>query len=444
MKKAMLLALAALCAAAWAGPALAGEFSYGGFMRFRYQGGNPGTFPFFDVGNAGVPTNPDDTATLFEYRIRQFFNYKVNDHVTTNVKFEWNSQFGDERVLGGGSGDLQFGQDSGNELQFRIKNAFVQFDLPNTPVTFVVGQQDFSTPKAIISVEDGTGVKAIVKAFGGEHTLFWQRLIRGNSIIGPTNNQTGADDADWFGFVPAFTLAGITVSPHISYVKAGSSGQLGAFADSEVWFFGVDSSGKVGPVGFTADLIFQKGSDLRVGAGNCAAAACDLFSYVLDVSATLDLGPGALTLKALYSPGDDNAADADIDSWVNVVSTDYGWSPFFHDGSDNNDFVGSVTPGVGTGGIIAFGAEFALSPVKDLTITPNVYYLMAAKDVNVVGGSPDDFYGVEAGLQANWKIWDAVTLLAQFDYLFAGDVFKPATGDAKDAWRVIIGPSISW
>ncbi len=441
MKRAIVVALAAVFGAAWAAPALAGEFSYGGFMRFRYNLGNPGTLQgaagpgsaVYTVGNVGFPTNADDTFETFEYRIRQFFNYKVNDHVTTNVKFEWNSQFGDERVLGGGAGDLQFGQDNGNELQFRVKNAFVRFDLPGTPVTLTVGQQDFSTPKAIISVEDGTGVKATFKAFGGEHALFWQRLIRGNSIIGPTNNQTGADDADWFGFVPAFNVGGIKLSPHISYVKAGKST---TFPDLELWFLGIDSSGKVGPVGFTADFIAQTGSVKPGGVDN------DIFSYVLDVSATLDLGPGALTLKALYSPGDDNLLDTDRDSWQNVVATDYAWTPFFHDGSSNSIMAGSVTPGIGVSGIIAFGAEFALSPIKDLTVTPNVYYLMAAED-NPNNG--EDFYGVEAGLQANWKIWDAVTLLAQFDYLFAGDFFKPTTGgSAKDAWRLLVGPSISW
>ncbi len=450
MKKATMLALAALFAWAWAVPARAGEFSYGGFMRFRYNLGNPGTLQgaagpdatVFDVGNVGVPTAPDDTFETFEYRIRQFFNFEVNEHVTTNVKFEWNSQFGDERVLGAGSGDLQFGQDANNELQFRVKNAFVRFDLPGTPVTFTVGQQDFSTPKALISVEDGTGVKAAFKAFGGEHALFWQRLTRGNSIIGPTNNQTGADDADWFGFVPAFEVAGFRLSPHISYVRSGGSVPQAGFQGAEVWFLGIDSTGRVGPVAFTADLIFQIGSDLKVGAGNCPAAVdCDLFSYLLDASGTLDVGPGALTLKVLYSPGDDNAGDGDIDSWVNVVATDMGWSPFFHDGSSNNIMAGSLNPGIGVSGVIAGGAEFAVSPFRELTVTPNVYYLMAAED-NPANG--EDFYGIEAGVQAIWKVWDAVDLLAQFDYLFAGDFFEPVGGDAKDAWRLLVGPSISW
>jgi hypothetical protein len=155
------------------------------------------------------------------------------------------------------------------------------------------------------------------------------------------------------------------------------------------------------------------------------------------------VGPGTLTVKGLYSPGDDGT-DNDFDFWLNAINTDMGWSPFFHDGSDNTAFAGSVTPGVDTGGIIAVGVELALSPAKNLTVTPNLYYLMAEEDVSANGAPADDFYGVEFGVQALWRLWDAVDLLGQFDYLVAGDVFEDASGDAKDAWRVLVGPRISW
>lgn len=450
MKKALVLALATLVAAVGAAPALAGEFAYGGFMRYRYIPANPGTL----TSVFGSTLTPDDAANVSEYRIRQFFTFTVNDHVTTNVKFEWNSQFGNERVLGGGAGDLQFGQGV-NELQFRVKHAFLRFDVPGVPVTLIVGQQDFSTPKALISVEDGAGVKAIVTAFGAESSLWWQRLIRGG------NNQTGADDADWFAFAPVFTLAGIKLSPHVSYVVVGTNAGAGALQalsgdqltkvtglqGSRIWFFGVDGSGKLGPVGFTADAVFQRGSDLKAGAGNCPAATrCALFSYIVDVSATFDVGPAALTLKALYSPGDDAPGNARIGSWVDVVSSELGWSPFFHDGSSNSAFFGLTVPGVANGGIIAAGAEIAFSPVKTLSVKPNAYYLRAAEGIDTAapGVTLEEFYGIEVGVQANWKVWDAVSFLAQFDYIFAGDVFEDATGHTGDAWRAIIGPSISW
>ncbi len=452
MKKGLVVAAAALVASVVAAPASAAEFSYGGFMRFNYQGGNPGTVTF-DGGDTFYGFDEaDGSVNVFEYRIRQFFNLKVNDHVSTNVKFEWNSQFGDENAIAGGSGDLQFGAGA-NELQFRVKNAFVRFDVPGAPVAVTVGQQDFSTPKAIISVEDGAGVKLTFSPWGAESSIWWTRLTNGGQ------NETGAEDAHWFGIAPAFAFGDITVSPHLSWVLIGQTavttffGPTGraaflpaaAIDSASVYFYGVDASGKVGPLGFTADLIFQQGDfDTAVGSR-------DLFAYVLDASATLDAGPGALTVKALYSPGDDTPGDGDVDSWQQIISTDMGWSPFFHDGSDNSNFAGTVLPAPidgagGGGGIIAFGAEYALSPSKALTVTPNAYYLMAAEDVNAFGGpNTDDFYGVELGVQASYKVWDAVTLLAQFDYLLAGDVFEdPTTGDTKDAWRVLVGPRISW
>lgn len=429
MKKAV-LAVTALFAAATAAPAVAAEFSYGGYMRYRGIFIDPGTANGIWGGAAS------ETNERWEYRVRQFFNLKVNDHVTTNVKFEWNSQFGDENAFNGGSGDLQFGQGA-SELQFRLKNAFVKFDLPGAPVSLTVGQQDFSTPKAIIAVEDGTGIKLNAKIDPIDVTVFWQRLTRG--LVSATgtggNNATTADDGDWYGIVPSFKAGGISIAPHISYVNIGPSAV--AIPDTEVWFLGVDANGKLGPAGFTFDFIYQTGDTL--------AGTVDISSFILDASASLAAGPGTLTLKVMYSPGDDNTGDSDLENWQQVLTTDLGWSPFFHDGSSNSGFAGSLTPAPGTGGLLGVGVEFALSPYKDFTLTPNAYYLMANEDVNLAGGAnADDLYGIELGIQANWKIWDSVALLGQFDYLIAGDVFENAAGETDDAWRLIIGPSLSW
>src|SRR5690606_20896350 len=115
---------------------------------------------------------------------------------------------------------------------------------------------------------------------------------------------------------------------------------------TEVWYLGVDSSGKVGPLGFTFDFVYQTGE-------TGVPVSQDIASFILDASASLAAGPGTLTVKALYSPGDDDLTTGDIDSWVDVIATDLGWSPFFHDGSDNTDFAGSTQPGlvgVGSGG----------------------------------------------------------------------------------------------
>jgi hypothetical protein len=428
MKKALAAAAAALVAVA-AAPAFAGEASptltYGGFMRFNLQTGNPGSFTanFPGLGDPEPPndgaTAPDDSVSFWEYRIRQFFDAKLNEYVSANVKFEFNADFGQEQT-----GDLSIPNDGAD---FRLKHAFIRTQIPNSPVAITFGQQDFSTPKALISVEDGAGIKVDVNAFGANTSLWWQRLDEGG------NRQTAAEDGDWFGIAPSFNAGGITVSPHLSWVKTGPGQDATPLADAEVFFFGVDTTGKLGNFGFTADLIFEQG-DLGPN---------DLFSYIADVSVSLVAGPGTLTLKGLYSPGDDNLTDADTDSWVGIA-TDLGWSPFFHDGSDNNNFAGTPFPAPGAGGIMAVGAEFALSPTKALTVTPNAYYLMAAEDTNLSGGNPDDFYGIEAGVQAAYVMADVVTWLAQFDYLFAGDAYEDAGGNADDAWRFLFGPRLSW
>lgn len=430
MKKAV-LAVTALFATVTAAPAMAAEFSYGGFMRYRGIYIDPGT------ATAVWGGSPQETNERWEYRVRQFFNLKVNDHVTTNVKLEWNPQWGDEQQIGAGPGDLQLGGGA-DEVQLRIKNAFVAFDLPGTPIRLTVGQQDFSTPKAIVSVEDGTGIKAQAKLAPLDLTLWWQRNVRG------ANNATGVDDANWFGVVPSFKTGDITIAPHLSLFKTGAgvggTYQSGASrADTEVIFVGVDSTGKFGALGFTFDFIYQTG---ETGVGG----AIDISSFVLDASVSLAAGPGTLTIKGIYSPGDDNPADTDVESWTNIVATDLGWSPFFHDGSSISGFAGTINPapGSGAGGIMALGVEYALSPYKDFTLTPNAYYLMAAEDVNLAGGAADDLYGIELGVQANWRIWDAMSIIAQLDYLLVGDVFETAAGESDDAWRFFVGPTISW
>ncbi len=422
MKK-VVLAVTALFAAATAAPAMAAEFSYGGFMRYRGIFIDPGT------ANAIWGGAASETNEQFEYRVRQFFNLKVNDHVTTNVKFEWNPKFGDEQQVAGGAGDLQFGQVGTQEVQFRIKNAFLKFDVPGAPVSLTVGQQDFSTPKALISVEDGTGIKLNAKLDPVNLTLFWQKNSNGG------NTATGVEDANWFGVVPSFKAGDVTIAPHVSLFKAGD-GAAASVRGAEVWFLGIDTSGKAGPVGFTADFVYQTG---ETGVGGLV----DISSFIFDASVSLAAGPGTLTGKVLYSPGDDTA-DTDVENWTNFISTDLGWSPFFHDGSSISSFAGSTQPGLANGGIMAVGVEYALSPYKDFTLTPNLYYLMAAEDIINATGSAEDFYGIEAGIQANWKLWDSVNMLAQLDYLFAGDVFENAAGETDDAWRFIIGPSISW
>ncbi|HWP34197.1 MAG TPA: major outer membrane protein [Thermodesulfobacteriota bacterium] len=456
MKKAIVLALAALVTSAWAAPALAGPapgFSYGGFLRYRYTGGDTGTV--FDSPEL------DGTMHQFQYRFRPYFNYRANEHVSTSFRFDLNGpRFGEavsaQNTLNDGSGSFRVARArtaAANDENFRILEAWIRFDVPNAPVTLTIGKQSFSTPKDLIHSKSGDGVKLAVRAAGGEHTLFWNRAVTGG-----LGDQTGADDGDWWGIVPSFTLGGVRVSPHLSYLKTGKAA-TGFFPDAEVIFAALNTSGKLGAIGFTFDVTLQTGEAGAQGGaaainsacfastgGPVAGQRCDVLSYVIDASVTLGVGPGNLTLKALYSPGDDNPDDADVDRWVEFFNTDIGWSPFFHDGTSVGGNMAVVTenPGVANGGIMAVGLEFAFSPRKDLTVTPNIYYLMAAEDVNVRGGPADDLYGIEVGISTTWRLWDTVAFLAQFDYIFAGDVFKPATGDAKDTWRVVLGPSMSW
>jgi len=161
MKRYLLIVVAALLTALVAAPALADvQFLYGGQFRARYNAGNNvwdgtdhsgyyGNFApqtFDTLGKPNLYYNSNDNRNYFDQRLRLYFTFVGSKNLKVVTKFEiGDTKWGD---CGDGAGQtgIRAGQNGGgdigaDEVALEVKNVYLEFNIPNTPSTGLVGIQ---------------------------------------------------------------------------------------------------------------------------------------------------------------------------------------------------------------------------------------------------------------------------------------------------------------
>lgn len=132
MRKYWVMLIALIAAVAIAAPSFAVEFKYGGMYRWRIQANENMT---------DANSDRDDTANYIDQRLRMYFTFVGSENLQLVTKWEADTLWGYETqgALRHGGGD--FGADAVN---LEMKNVYLDFMIPNTPVRAQVGVQGLS------------------------------------------------------------------------------------------------------------------------------------------------------------------------------------------------------------------------------------------------------------------------------------------------------------
>jgi hypothetical protein len=212
MKKHLMIFVVALLAVAIAVPALAAvEFKYGGQFRARFESENnvfDGTdlAGFYGDPNAvvrnatvnGVNYNSDDNRRFIDQRLRLYFSFIASKNLKVVVKWEMgDAVWGMSANTGsatGNTGANAGGNVGADAVSVEVKNAYIEFNIPNTPSTAIVGVQSIALLDSWILDDDFAAAVLVTKLdpfkitlayVGGQYG--WERKFDTNSL--PLTNE---------------------------------------------------------------------------------------------------------------------------------------------------------------------------------------------------------------------------------------------------------------
>jgi len=146
MKKYVMSFIIALVAVAIAVPALAAvEFKYGGQFRARFEAEDNAFDGTNQGGFYGSNYNSDDNRRFIDQRLRLYFSFIASQNLKVVVKFEmgdatWGMSSSSGSSVGntGANAGANVGADA---VSVEVKNAYIEFKIPGTPTTAIIGVQ---------------------------------------------------------------------------------------------------------------------------------------------------------------------------------------------------------------------------------------------------------------------------------------------------------------
>lgn len=173
MKKHLVMLVAILAIVAVTVPAFALEFKYGGMYRLRWQSN--------DNLTDGQDTNKfgqfGDNQNYMDQRLRMYFSFIGSENLQVVTKWEvdtlWGTSF-DKFSFGGGVG--------ADSINLEMKNVYVDFNIPYTPVRATLGVQGIALMTGWVIDDDFSAAKFSAKFDPVQVTIGY--------IAGQNNNVT--------------------------------------------------------------------------------------------------------------------------------------------------------------------------------------------------------------------------------------------------------------
>ena len=489
MKKALLIALTLGLICAWSVPAMAIDWSAVGAFSIKnmyyknidyraavFMGGVPGSgrFPTIVLSGMADPAFNQDSWWL-QMRGNIFIIARASQDLVGVFGIEVNStRFGDADTLAtlAGAGGGIAGRWNADAVAIQVKTMYIDFKVPSLPVWFKAGIQPYLLRNHVFMCFDAAGITSRVKLDLDPVLVninpFWAKIYNGARTfaggVAPTD-WTTADDGNFFGVDVNAAIGLIKPGVFFAMQRQGQLYDTGVNeGDRNLWWLGVYTDAKFGPLDITLDYIFNGGyddHDKGTITVNGDFASAPYYNYTVPYSVRhqgmLFRGQVAYTLNkfkfglgGLYGSGDDPYTRDVNEGWQLPFRTE---SCKF-----NEDFLvltgdwglrqpyGSQTVGgffkawsnVGQG--IWYVRTFADYQVTDwLKLKANVGYIGdTAKHADQFGTDADDDdvigWELDAGVQIN--IYRNLYLDTAFGYLIGGKAMAgQGTGfRAQDPW----------
>lgn len=497
MKKNAVMFLAMLLVVAIAVPAFAAvEFKYGGQFRARW----------ISTDNVNDGTNQyNDNENFIDQRTRLFFTFIASENLRLVTKFEigdtiWGRSFTPQAGYNG-----RFGPGGGvgaDAVNVETKNAYVEFNIPATPVTALVGVQGVNLLNSWIIDDDFSA--AVLKT----KLAPWKFQV--GYVAGQNNNiVTWQENIDSY-FLNVEYEAGPLAAALVGYYQDGHNTTVSAdpaVMQTPVWQIGKGATGGSIPVGgplgpalesqlglFPAtgslrdNQLFDLGGTVSYKLSWMSAYATfvknlgsvevsgidaqslkvindesrDYTGWMVDAGANFFCGPYSANIGGFYTTGAEikNGGANDIDRFVYPAMTSKYFSEIIGGGVLDHVTTISHTDGAGvkdhqwTGyqmpsniwTVTVGGAWQALEKTK---VSASYWYFGTSEDV-VSGPANKKFvvpYANDIGHELNFYVTqgivDGLTLDLVGAYLITGDAYNAMPSDKKDDVYEL-GARIQW
>lgn len=299
--KKTMLTVAAISAltAATAVPAMALENEFHGMYKMM------GYLTNAETGGAAFNLADNSQNSFFvEQRARIMYIAKANDDLKLVTHFELDARFG-----GSTSTKYNLGDGGGldaDRVTLEMKNVYLDFKIPTTPVNMKVGIQPFTDAyQGVFGAFDGAGAIASAKVGAFTPTFGWFRLsdnnFTSNTTTGPNNRILPGDNTVDLIVVDGKFAVNKDISVGASYYNV----QDDTGTDTAVTFvndyqllhqLGVNATAKVGPAALTGFVAYQFGD---------YSEARDLHAFAAAAIAKVAVGPGKVNASALYLTGEE-------------------------------------------------------------------------------------------------------------------------------------------
>ena len=212
-------------------PALAAvEFQYGGVFRTRWISSNN-----ISDGSSDTGLIQNDNNNQFDQRLRLYLTFKASENLKVVWKMEvGNITWGDTRWNNGG----RMGADGVN---VKTKNAYVQFNIPNTPTTAVIGIQGIALLDSWLVDDDFSAAAFVTKIDNFTITLAY---ISGQNAYQKTGNEgeyyysSTKENVDDYAFAVTYAQKGLPIKATLTGVFMNANmGSLGSVSRSHAVAF---------------------------------------------------------------------------------------------------------------------------------------------------------------------------------------------------------------
>lgn len=428
LKKAALITVAAGALGALAVPAMAFENEFHGLYNFNatfsnFQDGGSGDFALYNTAEKKRMNN------YFEQRARLQYIAKASDDLKLVTHFEINNRFGRPQVLTQAASTTSAALSTdlgGNDLDsdgLNIVTKHVYLDFNVTPaVNAKLGIMPYKDSiKGIFVDADVPAIMTSAKV--GAYTL-GLGFSRYNDMAGTTGNTRLGDlDTDLFIMDNTFAINKDTKAGMSYYFLADYK-----TADKEILLhtLGVNAETKIGPVSLSGFAAMQAGHQKNgVSAGNNTY----YHGWAANVAAKAAVGVGTAKAGFLFASGDNNPAAGSNKGWVSTGTNSYNESGMMilarNTGNSPTSTDRYLRRNVTNIALATVGYDANLT--KQLFVNGNVgcgWVPSSREGATHVAG---DFMGIEANLEAGYKLYDNLTLKAAAGYLFAGGYYSKST-----------------
>lgn len=431
MRKGFLVMLAVVLVAALAAPAVAGT-DINGFYRSK---GYVSNFKSGGITGTDVPS---------QAYVEQRFRLRLasgDENVKAVIFFEQDLNWGDSNYTTGRNVGGALGADS---INLELKNAYVWFKVPNTPVDVTVGLQGQSDSYggAFLFGADMAGIFVNAKVNPVTLRFGWAKWFE--------QTTAKADDATFYLTEVKFSPAkDIKVGGNLYYIQDDRAKTAGTPSKTRIWMPGFDVSLAAGPATVSGWGFYQSGKQEFLTAGT---PDYDIKGFALELRGDINAGPGKAFVMGTYVSGGDNTlAEFKSVKMGNDYAAGMGLyarpdlSILLPNGDDintSNALVGAGTSGLSNGGrgITLLAAGYSQKLGDKLSAKVGAGYLRANK---MLVGSPsgadasyrDKTMGTELNANVNYSLLKGLDVGLYGAYAWLGDFFKPsATTDADNAF----------